>query len=168
MPNIQNIKRNTNNFSFIDTVASLANNKEYRSGYQDLIEEKTNDKTYFWTAGEEIGNVIYENVLNYVNNVANINTCRLRALTSIAKILGVTEFAVLKNINTIPEDVLTMMDAFSINKAYLLNVNLFNTDLVRDILSSTIDVNALSNARNLFKDTVNEDDFSKLSNSFFV
>ena len=172
MPNIQNIKRNTNNFSFIDTVASLANNKEYRSGYQDLIEEKTNDKTYFWTAlsavGEEIGNVIYENVLNYVNNVANINTCRLRALTSIAKILGVTEFAVLKNINTIPEDVLTMMDVFSINKAHLLNVNLFNTDLVRDILSSTIDVNALSNARNLFKDTVNEDDFSKLSNSFFV
>lgn len=148
MPDIKNIKRNTNGFSFIETVASLVNNKEYKSGYQDLIEGKTNDKTYFWTClsavGEEVSEVIYENVLNYVNNAANINTCRLKPLTSIARVLGVSEFAVLKNLNAIPLDVRNMMDVFSINRAYLLNVNYFDQDFVADLISSTLDVDSIS------------------------
>lgn len=147
MPDLKNIKRNSNDFSFTDTAASLVNNKEYRSGYQDLIDGKKNNKTYFWEAlsavGDELGEVLYENVLNYVNNAANINTCKLRALTSIAKVLGVTEFAILKNLNTIPPEILNLMDIFSINKAYLLNTNNFNLDFVRDLISSCLDNEAI-------------------------
>ena len=162
MPNLQDIKLNTNNFSFIDTVASLANNKEYRSGYVDLLHEKFTDKSYFWTAlsavGEEVGSVIYENVLNYINNVANVNVCKLKALTSIAKVLGVTEFAVLKNLNTIPEDVLKFMDIFSINKKYLFNIRNFNIDFVRDMLSTTIDKEMLSSAEEAFRTCMGSED----------
>ena len=172
MPNLQNIRNNTNDFSFTETVASLANNREYKSGYLDLINGKENDKTYFWTAlsavGEEVGSVIYENVLNYVNNVANINTCRLRALTSIAKVLGVTEFAILKNLKTIPEDVLKMMDVFSINRAYLLNINTFNSDFVKDLLISTLDEEALLSSEAALKFLANEDDEAKLSGVFSI
>lgn len=172
MPNLQNIRNNTNDFSFTETVASLANNREYKSGYLDLINGKENDKTYFWTAlsavGEEVGSVIYENVLNYVNNVANINTCRLRALTSIAKVLGVTEFAILKNLKTIPEDVLKMMDVFSINRAYLLNINTFNSDFVKDLLISTLDEEALLSSEAALKFLANEDDETKLSGVFSI
>ena len=143
MADLNNIRRNTNDFSFTETVASLANNKDYKSGYQDLIEGKTNDKTYFWTAlsavGEEIGEALYENVLNYVNNAANINTCRLKPLTSIARVLGVTEFSILKNLNAIPLDVKNLMDIFSINRAYLLNTNNFNFEFVKDLLTETLD-----------------------------
>ena len=159
MPNLKVIKRNTNDFSFIETVASLVNNKEHKSGYQDLIDGKTNDKTYFWTAlsavGEEIGEVIYENVLNYVNNAANINTCRLKPLTSIARVLGVSEFSILKNIDAIPLDVKNLMDIFSINRAYLLNANYFNSDFIQDLISSTLDVEAI--------DSVSENLSSSLS-----
>lgn len=175
MPDLQNIKRNTNDFSFTETVASLANNREYKSGYIDLINGKTNDKTYFWTAlsavGEEVGSVIYENVLNYIDNVANINTCKLRALTSIAKVLGVTEFAVLKNLKTVPEDVLKMMDIFSINRAYLLNIGLFNTDFVQDLLSSTLDEEALLSAEETLSSIAlsgSTEDPSNLSTVFSV
>ena len=174
MLNYQKIKRNTNDFSFIGTVASLANNREYKSGYLDLLEGKTNDKTYFWTAlsavGEEIGSVIYENVLNYVNNVANINTCRLRALTSIAKVLGVTEFAVLNQLDTIPEDVLKMMDVFSINRSYLLNINTFDTEFVRDVLTSTLDEETFFAAEStlsaMASDSGQTTDLSGLSSAF--
>ena len=150
MPDIKNIKRNTNDFSFTETVASLVNNKEYKSGYKDLIEGKTNDKTYFWTAlsavGEEIGEVLYDNVLNYVNNAANINTCRLKPLTSIARVLGVSEFAILKNLNAIPLEVRNLMDIFSINRAYLLNINNFNSGFVKDLISSTLDTEHIESA----------------------
>ena len=151
MPDLQNIKRNSNDFSFTDTAASLVNNKEYRSGYQDLIDGKHNDKTYFWEAlsavGDELGETLYENVLNYVNNAANINTCKLRALTSIAKVLGVTEFAILKNLDTVPPEVLNLMDIFSINKAYLLNINNFNTDFVKDLISECLNEETLSGSQ---------------------
>jgi len=151
MPDLQNIKRNSNDFSFTDTAASLVNNKEYRSGYQDLIDGKHNDKTYFWEAlsavGDELGETLYENVLNYVNNAANINTCKLRALTSIAKVLGVTEFAILKNLNTVPPEILNLMDIFSINKAYLLNINNFNTDFVKDLISECLNEETLSGSQ---------------------
>lgn len=174
MLDLQKIKRNTNDFSFIETVASLANNKEYKSGYLDLINEKTNDKTYFWTAlsavGEEVGSVIYENVLNYINNVSNINTCKLRALTSIAKVLGVMEFAILKNLKTIPEDVLKFMDVFSINRAYLLNINTFDSDFVKDLLSSTLNEETLLSAEEMLEElAVNkESEKENLSSVFSV
>lgn len=172
MPNLQNIKRNTNNFSFTETVASLANNKEYKSGYLDLINGKENDKTYFWTAlsavGEEVGSVIYENVLNYIDNVANINSCKLRVLTSIAKVLGVTEFAILKNLKTIPEDVLKLMDVFSINRAYLLNVNTFDSEFVKDLLFATLDEEAALSAEATLKLLADTEDESKLSSLFSV
>ena len=152
MPDIKSIKRNTNNFSLTETIASLVNNKAYRSGYDDLKNGKTNDRTYFWTClsavGEEVGEVIYENVLNYINNVANINTCKLRALTSIAKVLGIREFSVLKNLNAVPNDVLNMMDIFSINRSYLLNPRYFNTDFVKDLLYSTLDEEAIEQVQN--------------------
>ena len=165
-----NIKRNTNDFSFTETVASLANNKEYKSGYVDLLNGKNNDKTYFWTClsavGEEVSEVIYENVLNYINNVANINTCKLVALTSIAKVLGITEFAVLKNLKTIPEDVLKIMDIFSINRANLLNIRYFNTEFVSDLLSATLNEDTLLSLEEHLQniaDAENEDELSSFS-----
>lgn len=162
MPDLQNIKRNSNDFSFTDTAASLVNNKEYRSGYQDLIDGRHNDKTYFWEAlsavGDELGETLYENVLNYVNNAANINTCKLRALTSIAKVLGVTEFAILKNLDTVPPEVLNLMDIFSINKAYLLNINNFDSEFVKDLISECLNEETLSGS---------EERISSDLNSFF-
>lgn len=171
MPKLENIKHNSNNFSFTGTVASLVNNKEYASGYLDLLNGKKTDKSYFWEAlsavGEEVGSVIYENVLNYVNNVSNINTCRLRALTSIAKVLGVTEFSILKNLNSIPEDVLKLMDIFSINRKYILNINTFNSEFVQDLINSTLNVEDLIKARNQYFKIIgeNEEDSSENENS---
>ena len=150
---LKDIKRNTGKFSFTDTVASLVNNRQWRAGHDLLKSGEQNDKTYFWeclsAVGEEIGEVIYDNVVNYIDNVANINTCKIHALKSIATVLGIKNFAILGNIEQVPLDVLNMIDVFSINRAYLLNVRNFDTDFVRDLFESTLDQDSLDNAKRI-------------------
>lgn len=50
------------------------------------------NKAYLWNVlsaiGNEYGQVIYENVLNYINNAANVDLCKVKALKSMADILG--------------------------------------------------------------------------------
>ena len=64
---------------------------------------------------EEIGETLYENVLNYIDNVSNIDTCNVKALKSIAEMLGTGDFFFFNSIDKIPLDVLNLIDIFSIN-----------------------------------------------------
>lgn len=133
------IAHNIDNFSFTGTVASLTNNRDYASGYYQLLENLKTDRTSFWetlsAVGEDVSNVIYENVLHYIDNVANINTCKTIALESVARSLGNNDFSVLRNIaESVPVDILKLIDILSINKTYLLDTRKFNSEFVNDII----------------------------------
>jgi len=137
------VGKNTGFFSFTKTIADLAANRQFTEGYRDLIQNGDNngrfdEKTFIWHSlsaiSEIVGTTIYENVLNYIDNVSNIDTCKVKALASMSKILGVTNNGILETIDRMPPDVLRFLDIFSINKSYLANPSMLRSELLFDIM----------------------------------
>ena len=137
------VGKNTGFFSFTKTIADLAANRQFTKGYRDLVTKGNNggrfdEDTFIWHSlsaiSETVGTTIYENVLNYIDNVSNIDTCKVRALASMSKILGITNNGILETIDRMPSDVLRFLDVFSINKSYLTNPTLLRTELLYDLM----------------------------------
>jgi len=124
----ENIRRNTNDFSFVDRLGSFINNFEFSRGYDDYAQGNPTNKAYLWNALSSIGNdyaqEIYQNVLNYIDNAANVDLCKVKALKSMADILGL-KYQIFDNIEDIPLEILQTLDTLSINKRYLLNSKVF-------------------------------------------
>lgn len=78
------IKRKNSDFSFVDKVAEFGMNGQWTKGYREMLENKDANLAYFWTTLSAIGNdlseEITENVTNYIDNVSNIDTCKVKAL----------------------------------------------------------------------------------------
>lgn len=151
--NLEDIKNN-NNFSFVETVADIATNKKFIDGYNDLINGVNNENSYIWNAlsaiGQDITSTIYDNVLNYINNVSNIDTCKVKALKSLCKILGIKNYGILQNIENIPIEVIQLIDIFSINKKYLETNDFFKNTVYDELIISSLlkDDEILFQARN--------------------
>lgn len=147
------LNRNSEKFSFVDTVAELAQNREFTKGYDELVkrlqetqgdlDKCLNEKTFLWYSLSALGNLIsetiYENVLNYVNNVANINVCKVKALDSICQVLGVNSKNLLKDINNYPPEIIHLIDLFSINHDYLYNKDFLDNPSYIDLYYKTTD-----------------------------
>lgn len=162
---LSNIKRNSNGFSFVNTLGNLINNKSFKSGFDEFFENKKTEKSFIWHAlseiGDDIGETIYENILNYIDNISNINTCKLKALTSMSKILGVVNFGLLNNLDSFPIEILNALDILSINKSYLLNSNITTPEIRQMILKYASQANLSagttlsSSIRNLYLNDYN-------------
>ena len=70
---------------------------------------------------EEIGGVMQENIANFVDNVSNIELCKIKALHSMSEFTG-TKYSVFQNIIGFPRELLGLMDILSIKREYLVNV----------------------------------------------
>ena len=127
------LKRNTSGFSMTETVADIATNPAFSKGYRDLVAGRQNDQTLVWEAlssmGEELADTIYENVLNYIDNVANIDTCKVKALFSMCEVMGVANNGLLTMIDHMPDEVLRLLDLFSINQSYATKWNVNSQQL---------------------------------------
>ena len=134
------VGKNTGFFSFTKTIADLAANKQFTEGYRTLISDndKLDEKTFIWHSlsaiSEIVGTTIYENVLNYIDNVSNIDTCKVKALASMSKVLGITNNGILETIDKMPPEVLKFLDIFSINKSYLTDPTMLRSDLFFEIM----------------------------------
>jgi len=131
---IQNtVRRNSEDFSYVKTVAGLINNREFSRGYQEFISGNKTPKTYVWEVlsaiGDDVGSVIYENVLNYIDDVSNVDLCKVKSLRSMLGSFGI-EYSVLNNIDLVPLEILNVVDVMSINKKYLLNESVINSNLI--------------------------------------
>jgi len=123
------VKRNSNGFSVTKEAINEANNTDFIAGAQDfynVIDQNLPDtkESYVWTAmsavADDIGEVLYEKVLNYIDDVCDIDTCSIKALKSMAQALG-TEHSAFKTIQDAPLEILDLLDVFTIRKDYLLN-----------------------------------------------
>lgn len=143
--NLEDIKKTNTDFSFIETVADMAVNKDFTRGYRSLLDGNNNETTFIWNAlsaiGQDVSETIYENILNYINNVSNIDTCNVKALKSMCQVLGVSNYGILQNLNNIPNEVLQLIDIFSINKKYLETLNFSNTKFYKDLVLSSNETN---------------------------
>lgn len=86
------MRRADNGIQFVDVIGSFVQNREFKAGYNDLQNGKDSSMSYVWRAlsaiGQDVNSVVYSNVLNYVDAVANIDTCSAKALKSMMKLVG--------------------------------------------------------------------------------
>lgn len=140
-------------FSLINTVAEMANNVEFTKGYSQLIQGNNNENTYIWNAlsaiGQDVSKTIYQNVVNYIDNVANVDTCSVKALKSMCKILGIQNYGILQHIDTIPNEILDLINIFSINKKYLESNKYFNTSLYSELFLRSLNKNLSSHEEDI-------------------
>ena len=135
---ISEIRKSSGSFSFIDTLGNLVVNDRFARGYKELMEKNSNNEnTFIWRSlsaiGEDIGNVLYENVRHYIENVSDVDTCTVKSLASLAKELGIVQVKILDNLHAVPTDVLKLVDLFSINPSLMLNPDLINLPLVEEL-----------------------------------
>ena len=79
--------------------------------------------------GQGFADIIYENVLNYLDNVSNVDLCNVKALQSMMKIVGI-QYDVLQSYNSIPVEIARIMDMLSINSKYLLDSKIFKSEFI--------------------------------------
>ena len=119
----QDVRRADGNVSFADTLGSFVQNEEFKAGYVDLANGKDTSTAYVWKAlsaiGQDVNSIVYSNVLNYVDAVANIDTCSTKALKSMMKLVG-SSYELFGNLDMLPIEVMQLLDVLSISKKYLL------------------------------------------------
>lgn len=125
---LNTIKRNTGAFSFVDQLGSFINNYEFSKTFRDFKLGKDNKYTNIWSAISALGNdyaeVIYSNVIDYIDNVSNVDLCKIKALKSMIAVLGV-DYQIVTDMASMPVEILNLMDILSINKHYLLDNKTF-------------------------------------------
>jgi hypothetical protein len=82
--------------------------------------------------GEDYAETIYENILNYIDNVSNVDLCKIKALQSMLKIVGL-EYDILDSFSTIPVEIANLMDILSINRSYLLHSDKFSNEFINEL-----------------------------------
>lgn len=130
------VKRSSNDFSFIKTLDDMINNREFKDGLHDFYVGNHNKYSFVWEAlsviGQEVGDTVYENVLNYIDIASNIDLCKVRSLQSISKCVG-TDFSVLHGLENFPQEITEMIDILSINRKYIMQTNFLCEKLIQDI-----------------------------------
>lgn len=124
------VKKNSNDFSFTQEIINEINNLDFKQGalqFQDILTDDNKydtKKTYIWSAmsavTDQIGEILYEKILNYIDDVSNIDTCEIKALQSMTQILG-TEYSIFSTINSAPLEIQQLINVFSVRHDYLLN-----------------------------------------------
>lgn len=137
----ENVRRSADNFSFTDTIASFVNNRKFLEGYRNFKNGIDDKKSYIWEVlsaiGESTSEVIYNNTLNFIDNISNIDLCKVKALNSILSSFGLS-YNILNSYNIFPLEIKNIIDVLSINKKYLLNSNVLKENLIKEISSYTI------------------------------
>lgn len=128
------VGRQVENFSFIDVIGTHVNNEEFGEGYVEMKTAPVDTKrSFIWKAlsavGTDLGQVFYENVLNYVDNVSNVDLCRVKALMSMMRMLDI-DYQVIEKINYYPIEIQSLIDILSINKKYLFNNKFIKQDFI--------------------------------------
>lgn len=135
--------KNVDGFNFVEALGSFINNYKFKQGFiQHQLEVQAagqqTKNSYLWDAlssiGDEYGEVIYENVLNYLDNVGNVDLCNVKALQSMLQVVGI-QYDILQTFNAIPVELARVLDLLSINSKYLLDNKTFKSEFI-DMLSA--------------------------------
>jgi hypothetical protein len=130
---IPSIKKSSDDFSFVDTLSQAVTNKEFLMGKLQLDANEKTSYSYLWevlsAVGQDIGETLYSNVLNYIDNVCNIDVCKISALKSMLKAYGI-KYTLFDNLGIFPTKIADMLDLLSINKRYLKDTNVFDRKFV--------------------------------------
>ena len=156
----ENVKKTDNGFNFLSVMYDLVGNKDFaKQKHETLQGTKTTEYNRIWQAlsaiGQEIGGEFKQNIDNYIDNIVNIDLCKVNALKSIATMLGL-HYTIFDSIQSFPNDILKLIDVFSIRKDYLTSSSKVNSEMAHSIWSQCscsintgmqLSIDALNNAR---------------------
>jgi len=87
------------------------------------LKKHTKD-AYIWNAlsaaSEDIGQALYSNVRHYIDNVSNVDTCKIKSLKSMLNMVGLN-YLIIDKVQYYPIEIQALMDLLTINKKNLLN-----------------------------------------------
>lgn len=131
------VKYNNDDFSVVNTMGNIINNREFSyEFFNSFLLDKNNVGSYIWNcisaASDQVGEMIYDNVRHYIDLVSNVDTCKVTALRSMMKMFGF-DYTIFDNIETIPIEVLNLLNILSINRKYLLNDGIIGETLKKDL-----------------------------------
>lgn len=166
---IKNIyQKNTNNFSFTDTIGSFINNREFSRGYDEYKTGNLTENSYIYYSlsaiGQEFGERLYSDVIHYVDNVANVDTCKVKALKSMMYFLGI-EYKVISNLDLFPVEVIDLIDVLSLNPKYLLYTNKLKKEFVDILIENGIIEDIDEDKQNY---TINESKYNDFKKTLFT
>ena len=140
------VRFSSGGFSTTEKLGSFINNRKFSDGYVRYLNGEDDTKSYLWEAlsaiGDDLGDAVYGNVLNYVDKVSNVETCKIQALDSMMREIGF-EYGVFDAVKRFPYGIVDMMDVFSIDRKYVVGGELLSEGL-RNRLSGTSAVYQLS------------------------
>lgn len=166
---IKNIyQKNTNNFSFTDTIGSFINNREFSRGYDEYKTGNLTENSYIYYSlsaiGQEFGERLYSDVIHYVDNVANVDTCKVKALKSMMYFLGI-EYKVISNLDLFPVEIIDLIDVLSLNPKYLLYTNKLKKEFVDILIENGIIEDIDEDKQNY---TINESEYNNFKKTLFT
>lgn len=161
--NTSDISKNINDFSFVNELINEINNEGFKNNvfYHTLSNDTQYSNIYntISAISEDIGNKLYEETLNYIDNIGNIDICKTYALQSMLKMLGLN-YNVFSIINRFPDELIELINIFSIRSDYLLNSNIVSKYIYENMqlscLSDNLSENSLSIINHIDKDKLDE------------
>lgn len=134
---IQNtVRRDLEGFSMISVFGDSVNNLQFGEGYREFERGIDSRKSYIWQAisavGEDLGNTLFENVMNYIDNVSNVDVCRVKSLKSMMKMVDI-DYQLIEKIDYYPLEIQKLIDILSINKKYLFNNRFIRHDFIETL-----------------------------------
>lgn len=150
------ISKSTADFSFTNEILNNVNNVDFlKTVNVENISSVGNQYNYIYQAlsaiSDILGEKIYEDILNYIDNVGNVDICKTKALQSMLDIFGIS-YSAFNMLKMLPIDLLKLLDILSITPKYLLNSEKIHSEFVK-ILSSDVLVSS-DNLQNIVKDNL--------------
>lgn len=137
----QNVRRADNNISFVKSLGSFIQNSDFKYGYIDFLNGKDSAGAYIWKAlsaiGQDVNSIVYSNVLDYIDAVCNIDTCSIKSLKSMMKLVG-SSYSIFGNIDMLPLEVMQLLDVLSISRKYLLQDDKVKSSFAEDIQQNNV------------------------------
>ena len=132
------IEKSSNNFTVLEELLNEINNIEYTNNF---ISENTNQyiglSKSLSAISDIIGEKIYADILNYIDNIGNVDICKIKSLQSMINILGL-EYQLLDSVNQMPLEIQNVINIFSITPEYLLNSNKINKHLIEFLKENNV------------------------------
>lgn len=130
---------NTDGFSAVDKLGSFVGNRKFSEGFRQMKNGENSREAYVWNVlsaiGDDIGNVVYSNVASYIDFVSNIDLCKVRALRSMLKQIGI-DYRTFDQLNDLPIEIQNLMDILSVNRRYINDSKVVREELVRALHES--------------------------------
>ena len=136
---LSSVQFDNNDFSFVNTYGSMIQNRPYSKGFKKFSVGKDTRDAFLYKAlsavTDEIGNVLYLNIKNYIDFVSDVDVCKIKSLKSMLQLFGFNK-TIFDNLENLPKELIDLINVLSINKKLLLRDGVVTKELLQSLMES--------------------------------